>query len=61
MSTLQKVCEARREDAFEALAQYHRTPRRRWYKRRKLLDHAHLLATEYARLLQRIGDDQDAR
>lgn len=61
MNILENVCEARREDAFEAFAQYHRTPKWRWFKRGKLLDYAHLLATEYARLLQRIADDEDAR
>jgi hypothetical protein len=50
MTTLQKVCEARGDDAIEAFAEYQETPRWRWFKRGKLLDRAHLLALEYERL-----------
>jgi hypothetical protein len=50
MTTLDLVCEARRDDALEVLAQYHRTPRWRWFKRGKLLRGAHALAVEYERL-----------
>jgi hypothetical protein len=55
MTTLEMVCEARRDDALEALAQYHRTPRWRWFRRGRLLRNAHLLAVEYERLRQRTG------
>jgi hypothetical protein len=53
MTMLEMVCEARREDAAEAFAQYHRMPRWRWFKRGKLLEWAHLLAVEYDRLRQK--------
>lgn len=58
MTTLEMVCEARRDDALEALAQYHRTPRWRWFKRGRLLRGAHVLAVEYERLRLRNCDKE---